>query len=720
MSSGIQITVGGQFSAIQQLQERMQSAMKRIRAAFADRIGHRMLDDLRAAAARAPEAIRAAIDAASDLGETISKVGEVFGEEAGRMVAWSADAATAFGQSRAEALAAAGDFGNLFQAMGVTSGRAAEMSRRLVELAADLASFHNTEVGDAVTAIGSALRGEAQPILRYGVLLNDATLKTQAMKEGLYNGKGTLDIFSRGLAAYSLILAQTASAQGDFARTSEGLANSQRIVAARFKDLQAEIGTQFLPAAEKFAAWLKSLDLRAVAQQTKATMDGFMEWGRAFQKIASFTPGGGLAKWIADQITANDRMIASFERMDDVLKRFNPKDVSGTAVDRAEIQKVLDEIEAARKALVEETYAAIRAEPDADKQRFMAESLDATIARLEARRQAVAAISDVQLDANRAVRDAAEAEERYAAALKASEEAYSKARAAFDKTMGEAARKRSESLPLSDQLAELDAAAEELRKSLPIGLRNPYASAEERAGLIEKFRQTGEGDPEMGSSMEAVQKLAEIEQRRDAILAKIREENAERLDAIRDYETELGIIRAQVEGNREKVAQLEREAEVRAKILELTRAGIDPGEARRRAEALMEARGNLSDVQTRNIFRNLRNQAAAIAGGKENEREFRIRSRSEELQERGHGENDARRIAGIEEEVAALRDMKVQQEGLQYGSTVHAASSLQRIGGGGGAYTAGLDYARQQTDLQRQMAATLENIEQKLPQSDFD
>ena len=76
------------------------------------------------------------------------------------------------------------------------------------------------------------MRGESEPIRQFGVLLDDATLKQRAMTMGLYDGKGALDQHARVLAAQAEILAQTSDAQGDFARTADGLANSQRIAAA--------------------------------------------------------------------------------------------------------------------------------------------------------------------------------------------------------------------------------------------------------------------------------------------------------------------------------------------------------------------------------------------------------------------------------------------------------------------------------------------------------
>jgi methyl-accepting chemotaxis protein len=144
----------------------------------------------------------------------------------------------------------------MFSSMGMTDGKAAEMSRSMVQLATDLASFNNTSTEDAITAIGAALRGESEPIRRYGVLLDEATLKAQAFGKGLYSGKGNLDPVTKALSAYDEILRQTVLAQGDFARTSDGLANSLKIQQAAFEDAKASIGESLLPAATGATQWL--------------------------------------------------------------------------------------------------------------------------------------------------------------------------------------------------------------------------------------------------------------------------------------------------------------------------------------------------------------------------------------------------------------------------------------------------------------------------------
>jgi hypothetical protein len=187
------------------------------------------------------------VKAAGDLGESINKTEVIFGQAAKSIVAFSKTTATALGLSQKAALDAAATFATFGKASGLTGSNLTQFSEKLVRLSADLASFYNTSPEQAITAIGAALRGESEPIRQFGVLLNDATLKAEAMKMGLYDGTGALDQQARVMAAYQVILNQTKDAQGDFARTSDGLANQQRQLSAGFENLKTSIGVALLP-----------------------------------------------------------------------------------------------------------------------------------------------------------------------------------------------------------------------------------------------------------------------------------------------------------------------------------------------------------------------------------------------------------------------------------------------------------------------------------------
>ena len=192
------------------------------------------------------------IAAASDLNETVSKTGVLFGQSASKIEAWASTAATSMGQSKKQAMDAAASFAVFGKSAGLSGDALVDFSKQNVQLASDMASFFNTSPEDAINAIGSAFRGEAEPIRAYGILLDDATLRQSALEMGLISTtKNALTPQQKVLAAQAVIMKQTTDAQGDFARTSDGLANSQRSLAAQFEDTQAQLGQALLPVALK-------------------------------------------------------------------------------------------------------------------------------------------------------------------------------------------------------------------------------------------------------------------------------------------------------------------------------------------------------------------------------------------------------------------------------------------------------------------------------------
>ena len=199
-----------------------------------------------------------AIMAASDLAENLSKVNVVFGEGATAVEQFAKTAATALGQSQNAVLLAAGTFGTFGKAAGLSGQELATFSNDFTSLASDLASFNNTTPEQAVQAIGAALRGESEPLRQFGVLLSDSALRNEALALGLEVSSGALSAQTKILAAQSLIYKQTGDAQGDFARTSDGLANSSRILKAQMADLQVSIGKALLPAVQAVLPYVKN------------------------------------------------------------------------------------------------------------------------------------------------------------------------------------------------------------------------------------------------------------------------------------------------------------------------------------------------------------------------------------------------------------------------------------------------------------------------------
>jgi hypothetical protein len=185
--------------------------------------------------------------AASDYQETANKVKVVFGESADAVFAFAKDSATALGMSQQAALDAAGTFGNLFTSMGLAREASAEMSMGLVQLASDLASFNNLDPTEVLVKLRAGLVGEVEPMRTLGVRLDAVSVKAKAMAMGLADANGELSQAALLQARYAMMLEQTGNAQGDFARTADGLANQMRILKAQVEDAGVKLGTILLP-----------------------------------------------------------------------------------------------------------------------------------------------------------------------------------------------------------------------------------------------------------------------------------------------------------------------------------------------------------------------------------------------------------------------------------------------------------------------------------------
>ena len=247
-----------------------------------------------AAVAAAGMAVKIGVDAvkaASDLAEEVSKSQVIFGDGADEIEAFASKAAKAFGQTKQQAIQASSSFAVFGKAAGLAGGDLVKFSTDFTGLASDLASFNNTSPEDAIQAIGAALRGEAEPLRRYGVLLNDATLKQAALELGIYDGTGALTAQQKVLAAQKVIYEQTGDAQGDFARTSDGLANKQRILAAEFENIKATIGEVLLPMVLRLVTFITDSvlpNLTKFAEFFKPITNAIMENKEVFKAFADF------------------------------------------------------------------------------------------------------------------------------------------------------------------------------------------------------------------------------------------------------------------------------------------------------------------------------------------------------------------------------------------------------------------------------------------------
>lgn len=185
---------------------------------------------------------------AANFGETMQKVGVIFGDSTDEITAFGEQAARSLGLSKRAALDASARFAVFGKIVGKSGTELVDYSEALVKRAVDLASFWNTDLESAFTAISSGLQGEALPLRKYGILLDDITLRQRALALQIYDGIGPLSAQQRIAAASAEIFAQNADSIDDYARTAANLPNQQKRLTAELQNTKDALGAAVLPA----------------------------------------------------------------------------------------------------------------------------------------------------------------------------------------------------------------------------------------------------------------------------------------------------------------------------------------------------------------------------------------------------------------------------------------------------------------------------------------
>ena len=192
---------------------------------------------------------RQSIALASDLEEVQNVVDVAFGESSEKINDWAEAAGTAFGLSELAAKRYAGTMGAMLKSMGLADAEVAQMSTSLVGLAGDFASFYNIASDEAFAKIRAGLSGETEPLKQLGINMSVANLEAYALSQGIEKVYSEMTQAEQVALRYEYLMSVTADAQGDFARTSESLANQQRIASLAIETVGAAIGRELLPLA---------------------------------------------------------------------------------------------------------------------------------------------------------------------------------------------------------------------------------------------------------------------------------------------------------------------------------------------------------------------------------------------------------------------------------------------------------------------------------------
>lgn len=210
---------------------------------------------------------------ASDYEENLNKLDVAFGSNSESVKKWAESAREAYGLSKVQATDVASAFGALGKGIGLSEKEAAGMSTTLTGLSADLGSYFNVGVDESAKALEGIFTGESEALKKFGVVMNDTNLEKFAADQGLVWKE--MDQTEKTMLRYQFVLDKTKDAQGDFARTNDGTANSLKIFQASIQDLATSIGTFLLPI------------VTPIIQRITALINKFNELSPATKKVVT-------------------------------------------------------------------------------------------------------------------------------------------------------------------------------------------------------------------------------------------------------------------------------------------------------------------------------------------------------------------------------------------------------------------------------------------------
>ena len=221
---------------------------------------------------------KAAISAASDLEEVQNVVDVTFGENANKIEKWAKNAGSQFGLTETQAKKFSSTMGAMLKSSGLAGEQIVDVSTDLAGLAADMASFYNLDFDEAFSKIRSGISGQTMPLKELGIDMSVASLNAFALQKGLTK---TFDQMSQGeqtMLRYQYLMTATADAQGDFARTSDGYANSMRKLETNLESLKTNLGKTLLPVITEVTGALNDMLEKMLPDESKRTvLDDFAD-----------------------------------------------------------------------------------------------------------------------------------------------------------------------------------------------------------------------------------------------------------------------------------------------------------------------------------------------------------------------------------------------------------------------------------------------------------
>lgn len=303
------------------------------------------------------------VEVASQLEEVQNVVDVTFGKEGAKKIeTWAKVAGDQFGLTELQAKKYASTLGAMMKSSGMTGDDVYELSTAMAGLAADMASFYNMDFDTAFQKIQSGIAGQTEPLRALGIDMSETRLSADALALGFENEVSKMSQAEKILLRYKSLMAQTADAQGDFARTSDNYANSQRRVATGIETLKAQIGEALLPIVTQVSNAINDLINVLIYQPPETALDKFNQdvaeaEGQASQAQGILGYMDKLYEKYGEAAVKTEEWATALARLQEVMPEVNQfisEEGSGLTVTNEQLREY---IQNRKQALIEEARA---------------------------------------------------------------------------------------------------------------------------------------------------------------------------------------------------------------------------------------------------------------------------------------------------------------------------------------------------------------------------
>lgn len=183
----------------------------------------------------------AAFKMGGDYEQALGKMNDVFGENNKAVKDWLNTSMESFGLSKLSAAEMIADFGALFDNFGFKIEETTKMSQSLVERVRDLGARYNKSSEETANALNAIFTGQTEPLRKFGVVLNQASLQEYAYAQGIRKKISEMTEAEKVQLRYNFVMAQTSTALGYFKKEH----NTASAQLENFREIVKEIGVTF-------------------------------------------------------------------------------------------------------------------------------------------------------------------------------------------------------------------------------------------------------------------------------------------------------------------------------------------------------------------------------------------------------------------------------------------------------------------------------------------